>query len=492
MNPMNRSLRQLFIAIIVLFTILGLSTTVFMVVRANTLNEDPRNTRALYHEYAVPRGAITASDGTVLAQSTPSNDAFQYNRTYPGGSIYAPITGYFSVVSRAGHGIEASENQLLTGQTDSLWYQRLRALFTGQANHGATIETSIDTTLQRLAVRLLAGRRGAVVALDPHTGRILALASSPSYDPNQLSTHDTKAATKAYQDLANQKPSPLNSVATEQLFPPGSSFKIVVAAAALESGKYTPDTQLSSPSSYTLPGTNTPLTNTESWRYTQSTKLSMEDAFAYSSNTAFAQLGVALGADQISSVARHLGFGSPITIDGSQTSGNPMRTATGAFPTHPTDAQLALASIGQGDTTETVLQNALIASAVANNGTLMQPTLVDRVRSADLSVISQTTPSIMSHPFSSSTASQLNQMMQAVITKGWPQLQISSSIKVAAKTGTAQTGINNMGATDNWITGFAPADNPKIAVAVMIQGSSGYGGSVAGPVMKQMMEAALK
>jgi peptidoglycan glycosyltransferase len=492
MNPMNRSLRQLFIAIIVLFTILGLSTTVFMVVRANTLNEDPRNTRALYHEYAVPRGSITASDGTVLAQSTQSNDAFQYKREYPGGSLYAPITGYFSVVSRAGHGIEASENALLTGQTDSLWYQRLRALFTGQANHGATIETSIDPSLQKLAVRLLAGRRGAVVAMDPRTGRILALASSPSYDPNQLATHDTKAATRAYQELAVQKPSPLNSVATQQLFPPGSSFKIVVAAAALESGKYTPDTQVSSPSSYILPGTHTPLTNSESWRYTMSTKLSLEDAFAYSSNTAFAQIGVSLGADQISSIANHLGFGSPITIDGSQTSGTPMRTATAVFPAHPTDAQLALNSIGQGSTTETVLQNAMIASAVANNGTLMQPTLVDRVRSADLSVISQTTPSIFSHPFSSTTADQLNQMMQAVVTKGWPQLEISPSIQVAAKTGTAQTGFNNQGATDNWITGFAPASNPKIAVAVMIQGERGFGGTVAGPVMKQVMEAALK
>lgn len=491
MNPMNRSLHQLYVSILALFLVLGLSTTIFMVVRANELNNDSRNTRALYHEYAVPRGAITASDGTVLAQSTRSNDAFQYNRVYSNGPLYAPVTGYFSVVSRAGKGIESSENQLLTGQNSGLWYQRLKALFTNQPNTGATIETSIDPKLQSLAYRSLGNYRGAVVAMDPRTGRILAMASTPSYDPNNLATHDTKRATRAYQDLAAMKPSPLNNNATQQLFAPGSTFKIVTAAAALESGDYTPDTQIPSPSSYTLPGTSTQLTNSESWRYTQSTQLSLEDAFAYSSNTAFANLGVTLGADRINSVASKLGFGQPILIDGSESTGTPLRTATANFPANATAARLALAAIGQGDTTETVLQNAMIASAVANNGTLMQPTLVDRVRSSDLSVISQTTPSVMSHPFSSQTARQLNQMMQAVITKAWPDLQISG-IKVAAKTGTAQTGINNSGSNNTWMTGFAPADNPKIAVAVVVTSTRSYGGSVAGPIMRQMMEAALK
>mgnify|MGYP002239038306 FL=1 len=210
--------------------------------------------------------------------------------------------------------------------------------------------------------------------------------------------------------------------ATSQLYPPGSTFKTVVAAAALETGEYQTDTEIPAGSSYTLPGTVTQLTNAVSQADGSDGKITLEDAMAYSSNTAFAQLGVALGDDKVSSMAKKLGFDSPITVDGSDSTGTPWMSVASKFPTDTTDDKLALASIGQGDTVVTPLQNALVAAAVANGGKVMQPTLVDRVRSSDLSVISQTKPQVMSRAFSSGTANKLTQMMEAVVTKENPNL----------------------------------------------------------------------
>ncbi len=491
MNRMNTSLHRLFVAVLVLFLILGMSTTWFTVLGAQALNNDPRNTRALYHEYAIPRGAITASDGTVLASSKQSDDAYKYDRVYSDGTLYAPVTGYFSVVSRAGGGIESAENSLLTGQNDALWWQRFKSTFTGQATPGATIETSISTKLQKAAQKAMNGQEGAVVAIEPSSGRILALYSSPSYDPNTLSTHDTKQATSNYETLAAQDPSPLLPIATSQTMPPGSQFKLVVAAAAIESGQYTKDTRIPAVAAYTLPGTNTQLTNASHQElYSSDSTLTLSDAITYSSNTAFAQLGVTLGNDKIAEMAKKFGFNQRITIAGSQSTGTPLRSAASVFPTSAREDRLALASIGQGDTTATPLQMAMVSAAIANKGTLMQPTLVDRVRGADLSVISQTSPTVRSHVMSSDTAGQLNDMMQQVAQKFVPYVQ-PTNIKVAVKTGTAQTGVGNTG-IDAWVTGFAPADDPKIAVCVVVRNAGTYAGDTAGPILRQMVEAALQ
>ena len=488
---MNTSLHRLFITVLVLFLILGMSTTWFTVLGANGLNNDPRNTRALYHEYSIPRGAITASDGTVLASSTPSNDAYRYNRVYSNGSLYSSVTGYFSIVSRAGGGIESAENSLLTGQNDALWWQRFQSAFTGKSNQGATIETSINPKLQKAAQAALNGRQGAVVAIEPSSGRLLALYSSPGYDPNQLSTHDTKAATNAYDLLAQENPSPLQPITTRQLMPPGSQFKLIVASAAIESGNYTEDSEIPAVASYTLPGTNTQLTNaTHQWLYSSDSTMKMSDAIAYSSNTAFAQLGVTIGNSAIAAMAKKYGFNSPITIAGNSSTGTPMTAVASVFPSSDRNDRLALASIGQGDTSATPLQMAMVSAAIANKGTLMQPTLVDRVRGANLDVISQTSPTVKSRPISSDTAKQLTDMMEQVITKSEPDLQLPNA-KVAAKTGTAQVGVGNSG-IDAWVTGFAPADDPKIAVCVMVRNAGTFAGDTAGPVMKQIMEAALQ
>lgn len=487
---MNKYLRQLFTAVIALFVVLGMSTTIITAIRANSLSSDPRNARALYQEYGAPRGAILASDGTILAQSTPVNDVFSYQRSYTNGPVYAPVTGFFSVTQRGDRGIESSRNKLLRGKADALFWDQLKSLFTGVENKGASIETSINPKLQQLAYQQLGSNDGAAVVIEVKTGRILTLASAPSYDPNALATHDTKKATANYSKLAAQANSPMINRAASQLYPPGSTFKTIVAATALESGDYDTDTQIPAGASYTLPGTSTNLTNTTAAANGIDGKITLQDALTYSSNTAFAQLGVKLGQDKIAEQAKKLGYGSSITIDGTSSSGRPMKSVAAKFPDTLSDDKVALASIGQGDVLSTPLQNAMVAAAIANDGKLMRPTLVDRVRASDLSTLSEATPEVMSTAFSSSTASKLNQMMQSVVEHDAPSLQLSG-IKVAAKTGTAQIGSSNQ-TNDAWVIGFAPADNPKIAVSVVIHNVNQYGVEAAGPIMRSLMEEALK
>ena len=469
---MNKYLRQLFTAVIALFVVLGMSTTIITAIRANSLSSDPRNARALYQEYGAPRGAILASDGTILAQSTPVNDVFSYQRSYTNGPVYAPVTGFFSVTQRGDRGIESSRNKLLSGKADALFWDQLKSLFTGVENKGASIETSINPKLQQLAYQQLGSNDGAAVVIEVKTGRILTLASAPSYDPNALATHDTKKATANYSKLAAQANSPMINRAASQLYPPGSTFKTIVAATALESGDYDN------------------LTNTTAAANGIDGKITLQNALTYSSNTAFAQLGVKLGQDKIAEQAKKLGYGSSITIDGTSSSGRPMKSVAAKFPDTLSDDKVALASIGQGDVLSTPLQNAMVAAAIANDGKLMRPTLVDRVRASDLSTLSEATPEVMSTAFSSSTASKLNQMMQSVVEHDAPSLQLSG-IKVAAKTGTAQIGSSNQ-TNDAWVIGFAPADNPKIAVSVVIHNVNQYGVEAAGPIMRSLMEEALK
>ena len=487
---MNKNLRQLFTAVLVLFLVLGVSTTIFTAVKAPALNADPRNVRSLYNRLSVPRGAILASDGTVMAKSEPSNDAFSYQRTYTAGAEYAPVTGFFSINQPADRGIEASRAELLSGQSNDLFWQRFKSLVTGTENKGASIETSINPALQTLAYQLLDGYDGAVVAIEPKTGRVLAMASSPSYDPNVLAVHSSSKANEAYAQLTSEKSNPMLNRAISELYPPGSTFTTVVAAAALESGKYDADTQIPAGAQYTLPGTSTVLTNVSSRAAGSDGKISLGDGLTYSSNTAYAQLGVALGAGAISDQATKLGFFSPITLDGSTSTGTPTNAVASSFPTDQGDDRVALASIGQGDTKETPLQNALTACAIANDGELMRPTIVDKVRSSDLTVLSETTPSVMSQAFSATTANALTGMMQNVVTTVNPEIGIKG-VSVAAKTGTAQIGTNN-NSVNSWVMGFAPAEDPKIAVSVVLHDVDVSGAAGAGPIMKQVIQEALK
>lgn len=258
---MNKSLRQLFTIVVALFVILGMSTTIITAIRANQLNNDPRNTRALYHEYGAPRGAILASDGSVIAKSDPSNDAFSYQRSYTAGELYAPVTGFFSISQRGWNGIEASRSSLLSGQSDQLVWQRFKSLFTGQENKGATIETSIDPKIQQAAYNGLANNDGAAVAHRSENrsysrhGKHAKLRPEPAGEPRHVRSE--RQLFHAFARRVESDAQPCHS----QLYPPGSTFKTVVAAAALETGEYQTDTEIPAGSSYTLPGTVTQLTN---------------------------------------------------------------------------------------------------------------------------------------------------------------------------------------------------------------------------------------
>lgn len=486
---MNKSLKELFIAVVVLFVVLGISSTIITSINANALNADPRNRRALYHEFGAPRGAILTSDGTIIAKSDPSKDAFVYQRHYSNGPVYAPITGYFSISQRADRGIEASRNSLLSGESDALFWQRFRSLFTGVTNRGASIETSIDAKLQNLAYSLLKDKDGALVAIEPKTGRIRAMVSTPSYDPNYLALHNIAAVNKSYEQITSDISNPMLNRTISELYAPGSTFKTIVAAAALESGKYQPDTLIPAGSSYTLPGTSVSLTNVGYQANGKNGKISFEDALAYSSNTAFAQLGNSLGSDAIIKQAKKFGFFDSLTVDGSDSTGFPIRSVSSTLSIKPTPDKLALESIGQGDAKVTPLQNAMIAAAIANGGTLMKPTIVDCVRSSDLSVLSQTKPMVMNQVMSGDSAAKLVSMMQAVVIKENPNLSLPN-IHVAAKTGTAQIGLHNQ-AANGWVIGFAPAEDPKIAIAVVVHNTSTFGSYAAGPIMRQVMKEAL-
>ncbi|MEE0940522.1 MAG: penicillin-binding protein 2 [Bifidobacteriaceae bacterium] len=488
---MNKSLRIIFCIIIAMFAAIGLSTTNLMVIRADDLNADGRNARSIYSKYDLPRGAILASDGTIIASSAKSDDEYAFQRTYPYGSLYAPVTGYFSILAGGQSGIEESRDSLLAGTSNSLWIDRLSSLFKGTQNQGASIETSISPQLQTLANSLLtsSGYQGTIIVTEPSTGRILAMVNSPSYDPGTLAVHDGKAAENNYNALnPDSYSSPLINRATSELYAPGSTFKILVSAAALETGEYQPDTEIPAGAYYTLPGTSVQLPNSSAAGAGTNGKMSLENALAYSSNTAFAQLGVALGQEKLENMARKLGMGSTLTIDSSDSANHDMAATASVFPKNMTADKLALASIGQGDVQMTPLLDCMMAATVANGGVMMKPSLVDRVRGADLSVISETKPQKMSSAFSEDTAQKLTSMMIGVMTKEYPELALSNGTKVAAKTGTAERGD---GTNDSWFTGFAPADNPKVAVTVLLHKTAGLANFTNGTIFKKMIEGAL-
>lgn len=483
---MNTALRRLATVVVVMFLALLAGTTWVQFGQASALNNDPRNVRTLYREYGKPRGPIIVA-GQPVAQSTPVDDPFGYQRSYSQPELYSTVTGFYSVVN-GGSQLERSMNDVLTGQADSLFWTRIQDLITGAQPQGSSIELTIDPAAQQAALDALGDQRGAVVAVEPSTGKILAMVSTPGFDPNALATHDTTAANAAYQQLLAADGDPLINKTTSENYPPGSTFKLVTAAAALESGSYTPESVLSAPDLYTLPGTRTTLPNFggESCGANQQTTLA--DALRISCNTAFASLGVDLGDDAIREQAEKFGFDqTDLTV--------PMRVAASRYPEDPNEAQTALSAIGQESVRATPIQMAMVASAIANGGTLMTPYLVQTVRTANLDVVSEADPTELSQSVSAATAQQLTDMMIGVVQSGSGTSAQIPGVTVAGKTGTAQTGVEG-DAPHAWFTGFAPADDPQVAVAVIVEhggsvGSEATGGRVAAPIAKAVMEAVI-
>jgi peptidoglycan glycosyltransferase len=475
----NAPLRRVAISVLVLFTLLIVNVNYIQVVRAEKLREDPSNTRVLTEEYDRERGSIIV-DGNEVALSVPTEDRLRYLRTYPEGELYAPVTGYYSLIYN-NSGMERAEDDILSGDDPRLFVRRLADLFTGRDPAGGDVVLTLDPAVQAAGMQGLQGVTGAVVALDPATGAILGMASTPSYDPNQLSSHDP-AAIRAYADqIEAASPDPRINQAIHENYPPGSIFKVIVSAAALEDG-YTPQTVIPAPDEFPLPNSSRVIPNFNGSACSPTGEQPLIDALTISCNTAFAQLGLELGEERVRETAEAFGLdGEKRTI--------PLPVADSHVGDILDDAALAQTSIGQRDVRVTPLQAAMIAAAVANDGSIMAPYLVDQVRAPDLSVVDRTAPEEFRRAVSEEVAGQLTEMMISVVANGSGRRARIDGVQVAGKTGTAQT----TGAPDhNWFIGFAPADDPKIAVAVFVANGGGTGGDVSAPIARDVMQAYLE
>ena len=475
---MNRSLRRVALAALLMFVALLVNANVVQVGQAQSLKNNPDNHRVLYSEYAHRRGAIVVG-GHAVALSKRVHDQYKYLRTYPGGAAYAPITGYYSF-SFGSTGIESAENEILSGDSDKLFVHRLSDYFTGRAPQGGAVELTVNDKAQQAAYQALSGKRGAVVALDPRTGAILALATAPSYDPTQLATHNFRGAARAYKQLAHDSSSPLLDRAISQTYPPGSTFKVITTAAALSSGRFTPSSQLPAPNELSLPQTTHKLQNFQGEQCNGGGNISLADALRVSCNTAFGALGLRLGQSEIRKQANAFGFNRSVSI--------PMGVSRSIYPDNISRPEVAFSAIGQDSDAVTPLQMAMVAAGVANGGVVMQPYLVAKTLAPDLSTLSTASPHELTRATSSSVASELTRMMQAVVTNGTGTAAQIPGVSVAGKTGTAE---NQPGQpTHAWFIGFAPAQNPQVAVAVLVE-HGGVGGITAAPIARQIMQAVL-
>ncbi len=511
---MNATLRRLSTIVMAMFLALMVATTWIQFVSAGELNADPRNVRNIYSELGRNRGPIVVG-GEPIVTSEPVDDDYKYQRTYSAGdagaaSVYAPLTGFFAVTGTY-TGLERYANGYLGGEDDSLWLDRLQNLITGEEAQGSSVELTIDPKVQKAAWDALGDNIGAAVALDPKTGAILAMVSKPSFDPNTIAVHDGAEATTAYEALLNQNPQ-VNTVEGEErfsaygptvnrainaLYPPGSTFKLLTSAAAIEYDGKSPDTSIPAPDIYQLPGTTGPngeVQNFDGETCSSTQEMTLKDALKISCNTAFLGLANDVGKDGMQRMFQDFGFTDSIDI--------PMSTSKGAYPglvggeeDDDSDARIALSGMGQGSLRMTPLQVAMISAAIANDGDLMEPYLIENVRDSDLELVSQTKPNRYKSPFSSSTADALTEMMLGVVndeggTGAGAQIP---GVQVAGKTGTAE---DNPRSPTLWFTSFAPADDPQVAVAVVLENegqstNESTGGALAAPIAAQIMQAAI-
>ena len=482
---MNGPLRRLSVVVALLFGSLLLSTSWIQYVGASSVSAGQGNVRQIYREFGRERGPVVVA-GQPVATSTQVGGDYQYLRGYPGGPVYAPATGFYSIVYGR-TGIEAAANDVLVGTADSLFYSRIGQVLTGEDPAGGSVELTLDPVVQQAAWDALGEQRGAVVALEPATGRVLAMVSKPSYDPASLASHDLGAVREAWEALNADPARPLeNRAIAGRTYPPGSVFKIVTAAAALESGAYSPESELPGPAELQLPQTTAVLPNVFDGPCGAGDVITLADALRISCNTAFGQLGIDLGGDVLREQAEAFGFDTGLTI--------PLRVTESTVPTDLDPPQSAQAAIGQFDVRVTPMQVAMVSAAVANDGVLMRPQLVRTVRGSDLQVVEDVQPETLRRPVTPATAEALTRMMVGVVEDGSGTAAQIDGVQVAGKTGTAQTG--NDTDPHAWFTSFAPADDPRVAVAVVVEnggaaGSEASGGRVAAPIARAVMQAVL-
>lgn len=480
---MSRQIRRLSFVFGLLLIALLANVTLIQVINARDYRDRPGNQRILLAEYDRERGPILVASDPV-ARSVETGNTLTYIRKYNNGPLYAPVTGFYSLVYGA-TGLERTENRILNGKADIFTVDRIQQLVSGRQPVGGAVTTTIDAAAQRAAFKGLKGKRGAVVAIEPATGRILASVQMPSFDPNRLSSHDPADIREYYAELEADPQKPLLNRPVVSLNPPGSTFKVVTAAAALASGRFTADSVLPGPKAYQLPNSTKKLRNWNGRECGPGGKVTLEQALAISCNTAFAWLGNELGASAIRKQADAFGFDHSFEI--------PLRAATSLFPADPDAPQTALSAIGQFDVRATALQMAMVAAAIGNSGRTMNPYLVQEIRGPDLSILQTTEPTQYADAMKPSDSLSLTDMMVNVVQNGTGSNAQISGIRVAGKTGTAQTG--NDSPSVAWFISFAPAAAPKVAVAVVIEESGApevSGNGLAAPIAKAVMEAVLQ
>ena len=478
---MNGQIVQLFSLTALLFAVLVGFTSRWSVFDQDRLENETANRRPLIEEQRIPRGLIRAADGTVIARSVGSGrgEARTFERTYPTGPLFSHAVGY-SFISRGRAGLERSRNDDLTGKEDE--FENIFSELQSKAREGQDVTTTLDPDGQRTALRALAGRRGSIVALEPQTGRVRVMVSVPEYDPNEIP--------RRFSELNRGEGSPLFNRATQARYPPGSTFKVVTAAAALDSGKLTPDSIIDGSSPRKVSGV--PLANSGGQDFGP---ITFTDALTNSVNTVFAQVGERIGRGTLVSYMERFGFGQdpPLDYPDGQMSASGVRDAKGRILGGKDGFDVGRVAIGQGGSEGAILvsplQMAMVAGAVGNGGVLMQPRLTEKVVAKDGRVSDDVKPAEQARVMSREAAGRLTQMMGNVVEEGTGTAAALSGIRAGGKTGTAE--VDNATANQAWFIGFAPLDKPRMAVAVTIERTQGQGGTEAAPLAKQVLEALL-
>jgi peptidoglycan glycosyltransferase len=488
---MNRALRRVSLICLVLFVLLLVNVNYVQGFEASSLATKPGNGRTFSASLQFQRGSIVTADQKIVAYSKMNKNFGEYQRHYSFGKMYAPVTGYDTLYSQTG--IEQAENKDLAGTDPALEVHNLIDLISGKPKKGATVELTVNSVAQQAAWNALkaSGRQSGVVAINPKTGAILALASYPSFDPNMLATLDGKKLIKNDKRLLADPAHPLINNAISTTFPPGSTFKIVTSSTAFQTGKVADEnTQVPAPTRLALPGSTTQLIN-DNGSACGNGRVSLLYAFTVSCNTAFGDLGLHLSGSALRAQANKYNFNNP-----NQTLAPGMQVAQSNFPLYTDPAQRAGGAIGQQSDTVTPLQEAMLSATVANNGVLMKPYLVQKVTAPDLSAVATTIPTPLSTAVTPTQAAHLQTMMTSVVQSPFGTAhatagtQVTGGIEIAGKTGTAQNGVNNSGLDDAVFTGYAPTTNPQIAVGVVVKGG-GFGADAAAPIAVAIIKAYL-
>jgi peptidoglycan glycosyltransferase len=482
---MTKEIRRLSIVMLFMFLSLFVATSWIQVVQADTLAQTDHNTRSLMDSYEIQRGSIIAG-GTPIANSVPTDDEFQYQRVYTDSPMWSDVTGFFNPALQSSTGLENALNADLSGTGASAFLAEIERIVSGQPQTGFGVEVTVDPVAQRAAYEALGDLEGAAVAIEPSTGRILAMVSTPGYDANQIAVHSASQAESAYNELDARKPNPLINAATNEVYPPGSTFKVLIAAAAYASGDWTPDSTLPNPARYTLPGSSSQVSNAWGGTCGSGETVTIAEAIRLSCNIPMAELAVELGSQKIFEMAEKFGF--------NQRFETPLQSAASEYPRVLDDAQTALTGFGQGQVTATALQVALISAGLANDGMVMKPRLVDAVIGNDLSTVREYADEELGRAVEAEDADAVTDAMVASVADGAAQGARIDGIDVAGKTGTAENDGDEPYTL--WFTGFAPADDPQIAVAVVVDngggmGQSGSGDTLAAPIAKKIIEAVL-